>query len=174
MGYLRKTYARNQGVKEGGGLIKGGVFLGAYGILCIFIRPKCPPCLSASIPDHILTFLHLLTSFSLLVTQAKALWNRRVVLLQTWLTQLLAILYSTGAEQQFLYYSTNLLLEFISHSPDFNRSKFGSLLSKCKYEVRMSSRQLKAWELLHIKNISLMVSCQMWKGWSENETTILQ
>ena len=56
------------------------------------------------------------------------------------LTQLLAVLYSTGTEQQFLYHSTNLLLELTSRSPDFNRSMFDSPLSECKFEVRTAGR----------------------------------
>ena len=51
------------------------------------------------------------------------------------LTQLLAVLYSTNTERQFLYHSTNLLLELTSRSPDFTRSMFDSPLSECKFEV---------------------------------------
>ena len=51
------------------------------------------------------------------------------------LTQLLAVLYSTNTEKQFLYHSTNLLLELTSRSPDFSRSIFDSPLSECKFEV---------------------------------------
>ena len=51
------------------------------------------------------------------------------------LTQLLAVLYSTATERQFLYHSTNLLLELTSRSPDFNRSVFDDPLSECKFEV---------------------------------------
>lgn len=51
------------------------------------------------------------------------------------LTQLLAVLYSTNTERQFLCYSTNLLLELTSRSPDYNRSIFDSPLSECKFEV---------------------------------------
>ncbi len=51
------------------------------------------------------------------------------------LTQLLAVLYSTGTERQFLYNATNLLLELTSRSPDFSRSVFDSPLSECKFEV---------------------------------------
>ena len=51
------------------------------------------------------------------------------------LTQLFAVLYSTGTEGQFLYHSTNLLLELTSRSPDFNRSVFDAPLSECKFEV---------------------------------------
>ncbi len=51
------------------------------------------------------------------------------------LTQLLPVLYSTGTERQFLYNSTNLLLELTSRSPDFNRSVFDDPLSECKFEV---------------------------------------
>ena len=51
------------------------------------------------------------------------------------LTQLLAVLYSTGTERHFLYHSTNLLLELTSRSPDFNRSMFDQPLSECKFEV---------------------------------------
>ncbi|XP_064405997.1 DNA-dependent protein kinase catalytic subunit-like isoform X2 [Halichondria panicea] len=50
------------------------------------------------------------------------------------LTQLLPVLYSTGTERQFLYNSTNLLLELTSRSPDFNRSVFDDPLSECKFE----------------------------------------
>ena len=53
------------------------------------------------------------------------------------LTQLLAVLYSTNTEKQFLYHSTNLLLELTSRSPDFTRSMFDSPLSECKFEVRI-------------------------------------
>lgn len=53
------------------------------------------------------------------------------------LTQLLAVLYSTGTERHFLYHSTNLLLELTSRSPDFNRSMFDQPLSECKFEVYM-------------------------------------
>ena len=53
------------------------------------------------------------------------------------LTQLLAVLYSTNTERQFLYHSTNLLLELTSRSPDFSRSIFDSPLSECKFEVRI-------------------------------------
>ena len=52
------------------------------------------------------------------------------------LTQLLAVLYSKKTEKQFLYHSTNLLLELTSRSPDFNRSIFESPLSECKFEVQ--------------------------------------
>lgn len=55
------------------------------------------------------------------------------------LTQLLAVLYSTGTERQFLYHSTNLLLELTSRSPDFSRSIFDSPLSECKFEVRTNT-----------------------------------
>ena len=58
------------------------------------------------------------------------------------LTQLLAVLYSTGTEQQFLYHSTNLLLELTSRSPDFNRSIFDSPLSECKFEVGAAVRSI--------------------------------
>ena len=51
------------------------------------------------------------------------------------LTQLLAVLYSTGTEKYFLYHSTNLLLELTSRSPDFDRSMFDQPLSECKFEV---------------------------------------
>ena len=51
------------------------------------------------------------------------------------LTQLLAVLYSTSTERQFLYHSTNLLLELTSRSPDFSRSVFDDPLSECKFEV---------------------------------------
>lgn len=51
------------------------------------------------------------------------------------LTQLLAVLYSTGTEKHFLYHSTNLLLELTSRSPDYNRSMFDQPLSECKFEV---------------------------------------
>lgn len=51
------------------------------------------------------------------------------------LTQLLAVLYSTNTERQFLCHSTNLLLELTSRSPDFIRSMFDSPLSECKFEV---------------------------------------
>ena len=54
------------------------------------------------------------------------------------LTQLLAVLYSTNTERQFLYHSTNLLLELTSRSPDFTRSIFDSPLSECKFEVRIA------------------------------------
>lgn len=53
------------------------------------------------------------------------------------LTQLLAVLYSTNTERQFLQHATNLLLELTSRSPDFNRSVFDSPLSECKFEVRI-------------------------------------
>ena len=56
------------------------------------------------------------------------------------LTQLLAVLYSTNTERQFLYHSTNLLLELTSRSPDFTRSMFDSPLSECKFEVRIAIR----------------------------------
>ena len=52
------------------------------------------------------------------------------------LVQLLAVLYSSGTERQFLFHSTNLLLELTSRSPDYNRSIFDSPLSECKFEVR--------------------------------------
>lgn len=51
------------------------------------------------------------------------------------LTQLLATLYSTATERQFLYHSTNLLLELTSRSPDFERAIFDAPLSECKFEV---------------------------------------
>lgn len=54
------------------------------------------------------------------------------------LTQLLAVLYSSNTERQFLYHATNLLLELTSRSPDFNRSIFDSPLSECKFEVRIT------------------------------------
>lgn len=54
------------------------------------------------------------------------------------LTQLLAVLYSSNTERQFLFHSTNLLLELTSRSPDYNRSMFDSPLSECKFEVCMS------------------------------------
>lgn len=53
------------------------------------------------------------------------------------LTQLLAVLYSTGTEKHFLYHSTNLLLELTSRSPDFDRSMFDQPLSECKFEVHV-------------------------------------
>ena len=55
------------------------------------------------------------------------------------LTQLLAVLYSSNTERQFLYHATNLLLELTSRSPDFNRSIFDSPLSECKFEVSVLS-----------------------------------
>ena len=55
------------------------------------------------------------------------------------LTQLLVTLYSRNTEQQFLYHSTNLLLELTSRSPDFNRSLFDTPLSECKFEVRIKN-----------------------------------
>ena len=51
------------------------------------------------------------------------------------LTQLLAVLYSTSTEHQFLFHSTNLMLELTSRSPDYNRTMFDSPLSECKFEV---------------------------------------
>ena len=59
------------------------------------------------------------------------------------LTQLLAVLYSTNTERQFLCHSTNLLLELTSRSPDFIRSMFDSPLSECKFEVSIAKCQVK-------------------------------
>ena len=102
---------------------------------------ECPPCTSAS-PNYILMFPHPFDFFqcSFLLPRLKmyAFWNEESRLTSDTLgrlTQLLAVLYSTGTEQQFLYHSTNLLLELTSRSPDFNRSMFDSPLSECKFEV---------------------------------------
>ena len=107
---------------------------------------ECPPCLSASIPNHILMFHHLLNFFYYSLSprlKMYAFWNEESRLASDTLgrlTQLLAVLYSTGTEQQFLYHSTNLLLELTSRSPDFNRSIFDSPLSECKFEVWVAVR----------------------------------
>ena len=69
-------------------------------------------------------------------------WNQESNLISSTLgrlTQLLVTLYSRNTEQQFLYHSTNLLLELTSRSPDFNRSLFNTPLSECKFEVRINN-----------------------------------
>ena len=84
---------------------------------------------------HLLNFFYYSLSPRL---KMYAFWNEESRLASDTLgrlTQLLAVLYSTGTEQQFLYHSTNLLLELTSRSPDFNRSIFDSPLSECKFEV---------------------------------------
>ena len=72
------------------------------------------------------------------------------------LTQLLAVLYSSSTERQFLYHSTNLLLELTSRSPDYNRSMFDSPLSECKFEVciAVSSQRVIALSFLHLQDYS--------------------
>ena len=52
------TYARYQGLKKGEGVCSKGAYFRELTVY-IFIPPKCPPCLSASIPDHILMLLPL-------------------------------------------------------------------------------------------------------------------
>lgn len=81
-----------------------------------------------------------ITSSCTLISRLKmyAFWNEESRLASDTLgrlTQLLAVLYSTNTERQFLYHSTNLLLELTSRSPDFTRSVFDSPLSECKFEV---------------------------------------
>lgn len=49
--------------------------------------------------------------------------------------KLLQILYWPTTEHQFLPYSTNLLLELTSHSPDYTRNIFDLPLSECKFNV---------------------------------------
>lgn len=51
------------------------------------------------------------------------------------LTHLLGTLYSTRTEHHFLPYSTNLLLELTSRSPDYTRTIFDMPLSECKFDV---------------------------------------
>ena len=51
------------------------------------------------------------------------------------LTHLIATLYSTKTEHRFLPYSTNLLLELTSRSPDYTRSIYDMPLSECKFDV---------------------------------------
>ena len=50
--------------------------------------------------------------------------------------EILCPLADVRTERQFLYHSTNLLLELTSRSPDFNRPVFDDPLSECKFEVQ--------------------------------------
>ena len=51
------------------------------------------------------------------------------------LVAMLEAMYTPGTETQYLSYSTNLLLEMTSKSPDFNRDVVEFPLSECKFEV---------------------------------------
>lgn len=48
---------------------------------------------------------------------------------------MLEAMYSPSAEDQYLAYATNLLLEMTSKSPDYNRPIYEHPLSECRFEV---------------------------------------
>ena len=78
-----------------------------------------------------------------------AFWNQESLLPSDTLgrlTQVFSVLYSPSTESQFLGYTTNLMLELTSRSPDYNRSVFDTPLSECKFQVRstiLDSAQLR-------------------------------
>ncbi|CAD5112585.1 DgyrCDS1798 [Dimorphilus gyrociliatus] len=75
---------------------------------------------------------------------------------------MLGAMYSPKTEKQYLSYSTNLLLEMTSKSPDFNKELFDRPLSECKFSefnVTHSWRRRHTMNSLFIDN-SLMDSTQ--------------
>jgi len=65
-------------------------------------------------------------------------WSHETRLSTSTLERLVAVLaemYSTDSETQFLSYATNFLLELTSRSPDYNAEMFKQPLSQCKFQV---------------------------------------
>ena len=73
------------------------------------------------------------------------------------LSQLLAVLYSPQTESSFLSYSTNLMLELTSRSPDYSRSMFDYPLSECKFEDKSIDL---SWQTRHLLMVPLFAATQ--------------
>ena len=89
-----------------------------------------------------------------------AFWNQETRLSSDTvnrLTQLLAVLYSPKTEASFLSYSTNLILELTSRSPDYSRSMFDYPLSECKFEDKSIDL---SWQTRHMLMVPLFAATQ--------------
>lgn len=67
-------------------------------------------------------------------------WSSEIRLPEGTLDRTVAMLeamYSPGSEQHYLSYSTNLLLEMTSKSPDYQRQIFEHPLSECTFRVSL-------------------------------------
>lgn len=73
------------------------------------------------------------------------------------LSQLLAVVYSPDTESSFLSYSTNLMLELTSRSPDYSRSMFDYPLSECRFEDKNIDL---SWQTRHLLMVPLFSATQ--------------
>jgi DNA-dependent protein kinase catalytic subunit len=73
------------------------------------------------------------------------------------LAQLLAVMYSPQTESSFLSYSTNLMLELTSRSPDYSRNMFDYPLSECKFEDKSIDL---SWQKRHLLMVPLFAATQ--------------
>ncbi|XP_065898419.1 DNA-dependent protein kinase catalytic subunit-like isoform X2 [Dysidea avara] len=74
------------------------------------------------------------------------------------LRQLLTALYSPNTEREFLKYSTNLLLELTSRTPDYTKSPFDTPLSECKFEDYHNIDL--SWQQKHLQMTPLFAATQ--------------
>jgi DNA-dependent protein kinase catalytic subunit len=73
------------------------------------------------------------------------------------LTQIFAVLYSPSTESQFLGYTTNLMLELTSRSPDYNRPVFDTPLSECKFQDQTIDL---SWQQRHLQMTPMFAATQ--------------